>query len=76
MNVKNRQSLLPPPYWVIEPEAVKVVRRIYQIALDGYGLEEIAASLEKGGIVSSQNYWKQQGDNRGGAKPKAVPATR
>lgn len=44
--------LSPPPYgyiknpddprfWVIDPEAAEVVRRIYRMALDGYGLAEI-----------------------------------
>ena len=47
--------LSPPPYgyiknpedsrfWVIDPEAAAVVRRIYQMALDGYGLAETAAA--------------------------------
>ena len=46
--------LSPPPYgyiknpddprfWVVEPEAAEVVRRIYRMALEGYGLAEIAA---------------------------------
>ncbi len=76
--------LSPPPYgyiknpddprfWIIEPEAAAVVRRIYQMALDGYGLAETAAALEKDGIVSPQNYWKQRGDNRGGAKSNVAP---
>ena len=46
--------LSPPPYgyikkpddprfWVVEPEAAEVVRRIYRMALEGYGLAETAA---------------------------------
>ena len=35
-----------PRFWVIDSEAAEVVRRIYQMALDGYGLAETAAALE------------------------------
>ena len=31
-----------PRFWVIDPEAADVVRRIYDMALEGYGLAEIA----------------------------------
>ena len=55
--------LSPPPYgyiknpddprfWVVEPEAAAVVRRIYQMTLDGCGLAEIAAALGADGIVN------------------------
>ena len=48
--------LSPPPYgyiknpddprfWVVEPEAAEVVRRIYRMALEGYGLAENAPAL-------------------------------
>ena len=59
--------LSPPPYgyiknpddprfWVIDPEAAAVVRRIYQMALDGYGLAETAAALERDGICNPTYY--------------------
>ena len=32
-----------PRFWVVEPEAAEVVRRIYRMALEGYGLAETAA---------------------------------
>ena len=41
--IKNPED---PRFWVIDPEAATVVRRIYQMALDGYGLAETAAALE------------------------------
>ena len=53
--------LSPPPYgyikkpddprfWVVEPEAAEVVRRIYRMALEGYGLAETAAQLAADGV--------------------------
>lgn len=76
--------LSPPPYgyiknpddprfWVIELEAATVVRRIYQMALDGYGLAEIAAALGRDGIVNPTYYWRARGTNRGGSKSTVEP---
>ena len=76
--------LSPPPYgyiknpddprfWVIEPEAAAVVRRIYQMTLDGYGLAEIAAALGAGGIVNPTYYWRGRGVNRSGSKSTVEP---
>ena len=59
--------LSPPPYdciknpddprfWVIDPETAAVVRRIYQMALDGYGLAETAAALERDGVFNPTYY--------------------
>ena len=76
--------LSPPPYgyikdpndpkrWVIEPEAAGVVRRIYQMALDGYGLAETCAALEQDGIVNPTYYWRSRGVNRAGSKSTVDP---
>ena len=76
--------LSPPPYgyiknpddprfWVIEPEAAAVVRRIYQMTLDGYGLAEIAAALGTDGIVNPTYYWRSRGVNRSGSKSTVEP---
>ena len=76
--------LSPPPYgyiknpddprfWVIEPEAAAVVRRIYQMTLDGYGLAEIAAALGADGIVNPTYYWRGRGVNRSGSKSTVEP---
>ena len=76
--------LSPPPYgyiknpddprfWVIEPEAAAVVRRIYQMTLDGYGLAEIAAALSTDGIVNPTYYWRSRGVNRSGSKSTVEP---
>ncbi len=76
--------LSPPPYgyiknpddprfWVVEPEAAAVVRRIYQMTLDGYGLAEIAAALGADGIVNPTYYWRSRGVNRSGSKSTVEP---
>ena len=76
--------LSPPPYgyiknpddprfWVIEQEAAEVVRRIYRMALEGYGLAEIAARLAADGVVSPTYYWRSRGTSRGGSKSTVEP---
>ena len=76
--------LSPPPYgylknpddprfWVVDPEAAAIVRRIYQMALDGYGLAETAAALEQDGIYNPTYYWRSKGTNRGGLKSTVEP---
>ncbi|MFQ9472965.1 MAG: recombinase family protein [Oscillospiraceae bacterium] len=50
-----------PRFWVIDPEAADVVRRIYDMALEGYGLAEIASALGKDGIVNPTYYWRNKG---------------
>ena len=77
-------SLSPPPYgyiknpddprfWVIEQEAAEVVRRIYRMALEGYGLAEIAARLAADGVVNPTYYWRSRGASRGGSKSTVEP---
>lgn len=76
--------LSPPPYgyiknpddprfWVVEPEAAEVVRRIYRMALEGYGLAEIAARLAADGVVNPTYYWHSRGTSRGGSKSTVEP---
>lgn len=76
--------LSPPPYgyiknpddprfWIVEPEAAAVVRRIYNMALEGYGLAETAAALERDGVFNPTYYWRSRGTNRGGSKSTLEP---
>ena len=76
--------LSPPPYgyiknpddprfWVVEPEAAEVVRRIYRMALEGYGLAETAARLATDGVVNPTYYWRSRGTSRGGSKSTVEP---
>ena len=68
--IKNSDD---PRFWVVEPEAAGVVRRIYQMAVDGYGLAETAAALEADGIVNPTYYWRARGVNRSGSKSTVEP---
>ena len=76
--------LSPPPYgyiknpddprfWVVEPEAAEVVRRIYRMALEGYGLAETVAQLAADGVVNPTYYWRSRGTSRGGSKSTVEP---
>ncbi len=76
--------LSPPPYgyiknpddprfWVVEPEAAEVVRRIYRMALEGYGLAETATRLAADGVVNPTYYWRNRGTSRGGSKSTVEP---
>ena len=76
--------LSPPPYgyiknpddprfWVVEPEAAEVVRRIYRMALEGYGLAETAAQLAADGVVNPTYYWRSRGTSRSGSKSTVEP---
>ena len=76
--------LSPPPYgyiknpddprfWVVEPEAAEVVRLIYRMALEGYGLAETAAQLAADGVVNPTYYWRSRGTSRGGSKSTVEP---
>ena len=60
-------------FWVIDPEAADVVRRIYDMALEGYGLAEIATALGADGIVNPTYYWRSKGVNRSGSKSTLEP---
>ena len=60
-------------FWVIDPEAADVVRRIYDMALEGYGLAEIANALGVDGIVNPTYYWRSKGVNRSGSKSTLEP---
>ena len=62
-----------PRFWVIDPEAADVVRRIYRMALEGYGLAETAAALGADGIVNPTYYWRSKGTSRGGSKSTLEP---
>ena len=76
--------LSPPPYgyiknpddprfWIVEPEAAEVVRRIYCMALEGYGLAETATRLAADGVVNPTYYWRSRGTSRGGSKSTVEP---
>lgn len=53
-----------PKRWIIEDYAASVVRRIYDMALDGFGTEQIATALTNDRILSPIYYWRTKGLNR------------
>ena len=57
-----------PRFWIVEPEAASVVKRIYRMALDGFGLAEIANVLQADGIHNPSYYWLSRGTSRSGSK--------
>ena len=64
-----------PKRWIVDDEAAQVVRRIYSMTMDGLGTEQIAAQLERDGILTPQSYWLQKGIKRSG-KGKQQPPTK
>ena len=68
--IKNPNN---PRFWVVEPEAAEVVRRIYRMALEGCGLAETAARLAADGVVNPTYYWRSRGTSRGGSKSTVEP---
>ena len=67
------KNLDDPRFWVVEPEAAEVVRRIYRMALEGYGLAETSARLAADGVVNPTYYWRSRGTSRGGSKSTVEP---
>ncbi len=64
-----------PKRWIVDDEAAQVVRHIYGMTLDGLGTEQIAAQLEREGILTPRAYWLQKGIKRPG-KGKQQPPTK
>ena len=64
-----------PKRWILDDEAAQVVRRIYNMTLEGYGTEQIATQLERDEILTPRAYWLKKGIKRPG-KGKQQPATK
>ena len=62
-----------PKRWIVDEEAAAVVRRIYQMTLDGFGPEQIAAALERDSILTPISYWRKRGVKRPGKHKDASP---
>lgn len=80
-NAKEPISLPPYGYikdpngkgWIIEKEAAEVVRRIFQLSLDGKGVDQIAVILTNDKILTPIYYWKSKGINRPSRKANREP---
>ena len=55
-----------PQFWVIDVEAAEIVRRIYRMTLDGWGVDQIAAALMADKILTPMHYWRSKGLPKGG----------
>ena len=55
-----------PKRWIVDDEAAQVVRRIYNMTLEGYGTEQIATQLERDEILTPRAYWLKKGIKRPG----------
>jgi site-specific DNA recombinase len=55
-----------PKRWIVDEEAAAVVRRVFQMTLDGFGTEQIAAALSEDKILTPMFYWRSKGINRPG----------
>ena len=54
--------------WVVDEEAAAVVRRIFNMTLDGMGTQQIADTLAAEKILIPTSYWSSKGVGRPGAK--------
>ena len=50
-----------PKHWLIDPEAAQVVRRIFQMCMEGRGPSQIANQLKADKVLTPTAYKKQQG---------------
>ena len=50
-----------PHHWLIDPEAAQVVRRIFQMCMEGRGPQQIANQLRADKVLTPTAYKKQQG---------------
>ncbi len=64
-----------PKRWIVDDEAAQIVRRIYNMTLEGLGTEQIAKQLEQEEILTPRAYWLKKGVKRPG-KGKQQPATK
>ena len=64
-----------PKHWIVDDEAAQVVRRVYSMTLEWFGTEQIAAQLEKDGVLTPRAYWLTKGIKRPG-KGKQQPPTK
>lgn len=78
------EPLSQPPYgymkspenkkkWIIDHEAVEVVKDIYRMCLEGMGNEAIARELQNRQVLIPMAYWQSKGLNRGGKKTQSNP---
>lgn len=58
-------------YWLIDPEASKVVKRIFDLAIAGLGPSKIARTLEEDQVLTTRSYYAMKKGNPLPAMPYA-----
>jgi DNA invertase Pin-like site-specific DNA recombinase len=53
-----------PKFWVIDPDAAETVHKIFDMAIDGKGTEQIADALTQDRILTPVYYWQSKGVKR------------
>ncbi|MDL2289037.1 recombinase family protein, partial [Oscillospiraceae bacterium OttesenSCG-928-F05] len=53
-------------HWLVDEDAAETVRRIFRMTMEGYGIEQIAAALERDHVLTPMHYWREKGQKRGG----------
>lgn len=51
-------------FWMVDEEAADVVRRIYQLCIEGLGTEKTAALLHREQVLKPASYWASKGVKR------------
>ena len=59
--------------WIVDDEAAKVVRKIFDMAINDYGTEQIAAKLQSEGILTPVSYWLSKGIRKPNRKTNSNP---
>lgn len=57
-------------FWMVDEEAAAVVRRIYSLCIEGFGVEQTASVLQKDGVLKPTEYWSSKGIRRPGNKSR------
>lgn len=58
-----------PKKWIIDPEAAAIVKRIFQMSLEGKGNETIARTLHEEKVLVPTSYMIEKGIRQSGRKP-------
>ncbi len=59
-----------PKRWLVDPEAAEVVRRIFDLCMEGRGPHQIARQLTEERVLAPTAYKQQQGQNTPGPTPE------
>lgn len=63
-----------PKRWIVDEEAARVVRRIFDLTLDGMGTDQIATLLEREHILAPTAYWVSKGIRRPSKQKEDTPS--